>query len=222
MQISRPRRFEAAGRRAFGSGTRCPQRVYLFRPPCAPNFRYVRCASPDYQSRSRRAPPHAELQSACGAMRPHASSRRLQQTSTSVSDVDMVATKMPAPNEVHFRPCRQTVVSLLASLSAPWACFVFYSILYTNASAQGGGRRWGSPMDWEGHDAHSARTVPGVLHFCPALWCQCLRELWHSVPSPSQCQVHGRHSRSQCLPVSRSRKALQRTVSRLHKALQRQ
>lgn len=47
------------------------------------------------------------------------------------------------------------------------------------------------------HDAHSARTVPGVLHFCPALWCQCLRELWHSVPSPSQCQVHGRHSRSQ-------------------------
>ena len=106
VQISRPRRFEAAGRRAFGSGTRCPQRVYLFRPPCAPNFRYVRCASPDYQSRSRRAPPHAELQSACGAMRPHASSRRLQQTSTSVSDVDMVATKMPAPNEVHFRPCR--------------------------------------------------------------------------------------------------------------------
>ena len=75
MQISRPRRFEAAGRRAFGSGTRCPQRVYLFRPPCAPNFRYVRCASPDYQSRSRRAPPHAELQSACGAMRQHASSR---------------------------------------------------------------------------------------------------------------------------------------------------
>lgn len=106
IQISRPRRFEAAGRRAFGSGTRCPQRVYFFRPPCAPNFRYVRCASPDYQSRSRRAPPHAELQSACGAMRPHASSRRLQQTSTSVSDVDMVATKMPAPNEVHFRPCR--------------------------------------------------------------------------------------------------------------------
>ena len=46
IQISRPRRFEAAGRRAFGSGTRCPQRVYLFRPPCAPHFRYVRYAPP--------------------------------------------------------------------------------------------------------------------------------------------------------------------------------
>ena len=83
-------------------------------------------------------------------------------------------------------------------------------------------RQFSSSPSSAGHDAHSARMGPGVLHFCPALWCQCLRELWHSVPSPSQCQVHGRHSRSQCLPVSRSRKALQRTVSRLHKALQRQ
>jgi len=47
------------------------------------------------------------------------------------------------------------------------------------------------------HDAHSARMGPGVLHFCSAPWCQCLRELWHSVPSAAQCQVHGRHSRSQ-------------------------
>ena len=49
----------------------------------------------------------------------------------------------------------------------------------------------------DSHDAHSARMGPGVLHFCSALWCQCLRELWHSVPSAAQCQVHGRHSRSQ-------------------------
>ena len=57
IQISRPRRFEAAGRRAFGSGTRCPQRVSFFRPPCAPNFRYVRCASPDSRLPKYDPPP---------------------------------------------------------------------------------------------------------------------------------------------------------------------
>ena len=105
MQISRPRRFEAAGRRAFGSGTRCPQRVYLFRPPCAPNFRYVRCASP-----ITKVGVYATRGIAV-SLRRHEAARIFVTPPANqyicVSDVDMVATKMPAPNEVHFRPCRQ-------------------------------------------------------------------------------------------------------------------
>ena len=61
-------------------------------------------------------------------MRPHTPSRCLQQTSTSVSDVGMVATKkMPAPNEVHFRPCRSEQACEMQPVRGSWLDMVLES-----------------------------------------------------------------------------------------------
>ena len=54
MQISRPRRRQAARRRALGSGTRCPPRDCFFAARRALFFGYVRCCL----SRNVRLYPH--------------------------------------------------------------------------------------------------------------------------------------------------------------------